>query len=143
MAGCDVGFRTAGTFSYKKVSMASNREISSTEKLLNVIRSKAKTASEEEPSYKPVVPKKKAKPFSSLTPAFQRPLTVGVDIGHQALQMVKVEELSADQWRLVDFRLVPFPATTARGSHEFTNFLKSEMGKFCGTAKGIQIWNLM
>ena len=123
--------------------MASNREISSTEKLLNVIRGKAKTASDEEPSYKPVVPKKKAKSFSSLTPAFQRPLTVGVDIGHQALQMVKVEEVAADQWRLVDFRLVPIPATTARGSHEFTNFLKSEMGKFCGTAKGIQIWNLM
>jgi len=91
--------------------MASNREISSTEKLLNVIRGKAKTASDEEPSYKPVVPKKKAKPFSSLTPAFQRPLTVGVDIGHQTLQMVKVEEVAADQWKLVDFRLVPIPAT--------------------------------
>ena len=89
------------------------------------------------------MPKKKAKSFSSLTPTFQRPLTVGVDIGHQALQMVKVEEVAADQWKLVDFRLVPIPATIARGTHEFTNFLKSEMGKFCGTAKGIQIWNLM
>jgi len=143
MAGCDVGFRTAGTFSHKKVSMASNREISSTEKLLNVIRGKAKTASDEEPSYKPVVPKKKAKPLASLTTTFQRPVTFGVDIGHQALQMAKVEEVAADQWRLVDFRRVPIPSTTTRGTHEFTNFLKSEMGKFCGTGKGLQIWNLM
>jgi len=143
MAGCDVGFRTAGTFSDKKVSMASNREISSTEKLLNVIRGKAKTASDEEPSYKPVVPKKKAKPLASLTTTFQRPVTFGVDIGHQALQMAKVEEVAADQWRLVDFRRVPIPSTTTRGTHEFTNFLKSEMGKFCGTGKGLQIWNLM
>ena len=123
--------------------MASNREISSTEKLLNVIRGKAKTASDEEPSYKPVVPKKKAKPFSSIATTFQKPMTVGVDIGHQALQMVKVEEIAADQWRLLDFRRVPIPPTTARGTHEFKNFLKSELGKFIGPAKGIQIWNLM
>ena len=123
--------------------MASNREISSTEKLLNVIRGKAKTASDEEPSYKPVAPRKKTKSFSSLTPAFQKPMTVGVDIGHQALQLVKVEESSAGEWRLVDFRKVPIPSSTVRGSHEFTNFLKSELGKFCGTAKGLQIWNLM
>ncbi len=123
--------------------MASNREISSTEKLLNVIRGKAKTASDEEPSYKPVVPKKKAKPFSSIATTFQKPMTVGVDIGHQALQMVKVEEVAVDQWRLLDFRRVPIPSATARGTHEFTNFLKSELGKFIGPAKGIQIWNLM
>jgi len=41
----------------KKVSMASNREISSTEKLLTVIRGKAKAAPEEETPYRPVVPK--------------------------------------------------------------------------------------
>lgn len=123
--------------------MASNREISSTEKLLNVIRGKAKTASGEEPSYKPVTPRKKTKSLSSLTPAFQKPMTVGVDIGHQALQLVKVEEGSAGEWRLVDFRRVPIPTAMARGTHEFTNFLKSELGKFCGTAKGLQIWNLM
>jgi len=123
--------------------MASNREISSTEKLLNVIRGKSKTASDEEPSYKPVVPKKKAKAFSSLTTTFQRPMTVGVDIGHQALQMVKVEEVAVDQWRLLDFRRVPIPSATVRGTHEFKNFLKSEFGKFIGPAKGIQIWNLM
>ncbi len=125
--------------------MASNREISSTEKLLNVIRGKAKAAPEEEPSsYRPVAPKKrKASPFSSLTPAFQRPATIGVDIGHQALQLVKVEESAVDQWRLVDFRRVPIPSTTARGTHEFTGFLKSELGKFCGPGKGLQLWNLM
>ena len=124
--------------------MASNREISSTEKLLNVIRGKAKAASEDEPSYKPVVPKKrKASPLSSLTPAFQRPVTIGVDINHQALQMVKVEETAADHWRLVDYRRVPIPSTTTRGTHEFTGFLKSELGKFCGPGKGFQIWNLM
>lgn len=124
--------------------MASNREISSTEKLLNVIRGKAKAAPEEETPYRPVVPKKrKASPFSSLTPAFQRPATIGVDIGHQALQLVKVEETAVDQWRLVDFQRVPIPSTTARGTHEFTGFLKSELGKFCGPGKGLQIWNLM
>ena len=124
--------------------MASNREISSTEKLLNVIRGKAKAASEDEPSYKPVVPKKrKASPLSFLTPAFQRPVTIGVDINHQALQMVKVEETAVDQWRLVDYRRVPIPSTTTRGTHEFTGFLKSELGKFCGPGKSLQIWNLM
>lgn len=124
--------------------MASNREISSTEKLLNVIRGKAKAAPKEEPSYKPVAPKKKkASPFSSLAPAFQRPVTIGVDIGHQALQLVKVEETAADQWRIVDFRRVSVPPATARGTHEFTGFLKSELGKFCGPGKGLQIWSLM
>ncbi|HQK49237.1 MAG TPA: hypothetical protein PK311_08665, partial [Syntrophales bacterium] len=124
--------------------MASNREISSTEKLLNVIRGKAKAAPKEEPSYKPVAPKKKkASPFSSLAPAFQRPVTIGVDIGHQALQLVKVEETAADQWRIVDFRRVPVPPATARGTHEFTGFLKSELAKFCGPGKGLQIWSLM
>jgi Tfp pilus assembly PilM family ATPase len=139
----DVGFQAAGTLQDKKVNMTSNQEISSTEKLLNVIRSKTKAVSDGELSSKPAAPKKKANSFSSLTSTFQRSITVGVDIAHQSLQLVKMEEVSADHWRILEFRRVPIPAAMVRETYEFAHFLRSELEEFIGAAKGVNVWNLM
>ena len=118
-----------------------DREITSTERLLEIIRGK-KVAGSEKPK-KDSAPsfKKVSMPVLKFTP-FSQKVTVGVDIGYQSLRMAKVLEVSDNQWKLLDCKSVPLPRA-AFGSFEFTNFLKAELTKFCGSSKKIKVWSLI
>ncbi len=121
--------------------MKSDREINATEKLLDLIRGKMDPRVEETAAAIKV--KRKRPSFSAfrLKP-FESNVTVGVDIGYQNLRMVKMQEISSNQWKLLDYRSVPLPKASA-GSFEFTGFVKSELNKFCGTSKRLRIWSLI
>ncbi len=122
--------------------MTSGKEISSTEKLLDVIR-KDKTPAEFLRT--PVShPSRKSGKFSFLKiPRRNKTISVGIDIGYHQLKLVKVAQSPDNQWKLLNYSAVSFGTDTPKGSAEFANFLKSELDKFCGGADGFNLWGMM
>ena len=124
--------------------MSRLKEITSTEKLLDFIRNKKSEA--------PVPP---SKPTRLLPPfrMFQtfrikfkpqtKAVTIGVDIGHQSLRLVKTIKKDDSTWELLDYRSVPFSHISSRKSPEFANFLRSEMSAFCGEGRDMNLWAIM
>jgi Tfp pilus assembly PilM family ATPase len=136
--------------------LARSDEITSTEKLLNVIRQGSEKPSEEAqatagtplPQGSPLPqgpgPARKVHKFSTGTiMPVQRSVTVGVDIGHEYLRLVKATRTSEGKWKVLDFRSVGLAGIGPTGSPEFGAFLKSELTDFCGSAKKLQVWVIM
>jgi len=114
-------------------------KISSTEKLLNLIRSD--TSTPDEPSDSGI------SPFTRVLKAnkvkiipFQKGITVGVDIGDQDLRLAKVNQLSAHQWKLVNYMRVPVESGLSPEKPGFHDLLKSTLYDFCSPAKKIRLW---
>jgi type IV pilus assembly protein PilM len=115
-------------------------EVSSTEKLLDLIRKKG---GHPEPSVsKPSEPSASRESFfssfSNIVP-LRKTLMIGVDIGHLTLRLVKTAPLSGKKWTLIDFASVPFGHLESSDNPRFPAFLKSEIEKFCDISKS-QIW---
>jgi Tfp pilus assembly PilM family ATPase len=121
--------------------MKSDQEINSTEKLLDIIRGKKDSGIEKTDELVSVRRRRPSLKVFRFRP-FDSKVTVGVDIGYQNLRMVKIQEISENQWKLLDYRSVPLPKASV-GSFEFTGFVKSELSKFCGTSKHLKIWTLI
>lgn len=122
--------------------MTSGKEISSTEKLLDVIR-KDKTPAEflRTPVFHP---SRKSGKFSFLKiPRRNKTISVGIDIGYHRLKLVKVTQSPDNQWKLLNYSTVFFGTDAPKSSAEFANFLKSELDKFCGGADGFNLWAMM
>lgn len=119
-------------------------EITSTEKLLNLIRGKDNKVSEKPQTihssskYKKIL----SNPFNKIIPR-QKAVTLGIDIGFSHIRLVKVMRTSDNRWKLIDWKQIPIPPALAKGSDEFARFLKSETSSFCGTWKMVNIWVLM
>jgi len=97
-----------------------NNEISSTEKLLDLIRSKNKIP-EEIPVEQHKIPSQKKKPAPFKKSYLHKPLTVGVDLGKKNLKLVKIDNNSDDKLRSFDYKLISFPPNMERDSAEFAN----------------------
>ncbi len=123
--------------------MARNDEISSTDRLLSLIRGKGK----KEPKLKsPSVAPSGASPKeskSSVTKvlALKKTITVGVDIGYDDLKLVKIRQFSNKKHELLDLRVVPFNPGLKREDPVFPGFLKETLSHFCGSSKKIKIWS--
>lgn len=118
--------------------MSSQKEISSTEKLLDLIRSGErpdKTSASRDLSYRG------ERGFRSTKRKLARgSVSVGVDIGEREIRLVKVERTSDNEWKLLDCRKVLFEKDLTFDVPECADFLKVEMTRFCGPARGINIW---
>jgi len=131
--------------------LASLNEITSTEKLLDLIRKKTgaplvKTASLEESSPVLPSPQKKSKQirFRKVSKvSVHKPVTVGVDIGHEYLRLLKTVKSNDGMPAIIDQRRILIPANFPRGSMEFANYLKEQLTSFCGVNKKLQLWALM
>jgi len=115
-------------------------EISSTEKLLDLIRSSTKKGSE----FSSITPSNSftqriKSPFNNLF-SFKKPATVGVDIGYNELKLVKTSHSSAQRQQLLDYLKAPYLPNVSVNHPEFTSFLKSVLTRFCGSAKKTEIW---
>jgi Tfp pilus assembly PilM family ATPase len=115
------------------------KEVSSTEKLLDVIRNK-KTSDEfiEASDSPPLI--KTDKFLSSKVLQHSEAISVGVDIGYRELRFVKVAQMIDNQWKLLAYRTVPFRTDAPKGTPEFANFLMSELAEFRGSAKKFNLW---
>ena len=125
--------------------MARLSDITSTEKLLKVIRSKKDDALP--------APSGAAEPLPPKTGRFKIPLprlmtlqkssTVGIDIGHDCLRMVRAAETAGGKWEIIDRRRFALPPNTFRETPEFAAFLKSSLPSICGSAKRSDLWVIM
>ena len=123
--------------------MAKLDDISSTEKLLDLIRNNHISPDNKSNTLDPPQSTKLRKSNSTKIIPFKRPITVGIDIGYYDLKMVKVKQYSDQRWKLLDYMKVPFEPQIIKEGSEFPDFLKSTLTKFCGRSKRIKIWTLM
>ena len=117
--------------------------ITSTEKLLNLIRGRSDQTLEEAAAYrvKKSPSKKKAKRplFKSESDVKKSSISVGVDIGQDLLRLVKVVR-SDSTWRLLEHRGVSLPVGVEKDSDAFGDFLQGELAAFCGDVEKPDIW---
>ena len=120
--------------------MAKYDEISSTDKLLELIRDDDQS----DPGFKGYAPPppaaKRIKSFLSNPVAFKRSLAVGIDMGHDDLKLVKINRISEQKCEVLDYARVPYNPEYPRQSNEFYQFLRQALINFCGNAKETDIW---
>jgi hypothetical protein len=124
--------------------MARPSEITSTQKLLRVIRKKRpeeNVASDPDES-----PLKKSSRFKLSSPAFialRKSSTVGIDISHDYIRLVRVTERGRGNWQILDRRRLAVPPNTPADTPKFAAFLKSALGSVCGSPKHSRLWTLI
>ncbi len=124
--------------------MARPSEITSTQKLLRVIRKKRHGAPAVSGSAE--TPLKKTGRFKLPSPAIialHKSSTVGIDISHDYLRLVRVAEKGRGNWQILDRRRLAAPPNTPVDTPEFAAFLKSALGSVCGSPKHSRLWVLM
>ena len=133
--------------------MAGKDEISSTEKLLDLIREEKEgdpTSSEPppDPSTEPdSQPEPEpsdtvaSEPFLSNVIPIRKKTTVGVDIGYHELKLAMINQVSERKHELLDFVTLPYPAGVNQNSPKFSEFLKNSLKSFCGKSKSTAIWS--
>ena len=122
--------------------MASEKEISSTEKLLDIIRNDGTSG---------LVPGSdgtlRSKGGSSISfsrdKSLKKSISVGIDIGNTGLRLVKVAQPSPDEWRLLDYRNVPLQGIDPNNTNTLAPFLKREVVKFSGSIRNTGFWALL
>ena len=129
------------------MTLARISEISSTEKLLKLIRDKDKdkdgAPAPAAPGGSPPPDADRPKIPSPSRRNIKRSSTVGIDIGHYYLRLVRTVEDSGGKQQIVDRRRVTLPLKVPKEAPEFSAFLKSALNEFCGSAKNAKLWALM
>ena len=110
--------------------MGKENEITSTEKLLDVIRGNEKEIADglsvgHESSY--------STPMKGTS---LRQSTIGVDIGKTNIKLVKMDK----RRRVKDFAVVPIKTNAPRDSEQFASFIKSVLQRFVGRDNNYSIW---
>ena len=124
--------------------MARLKEITSTERLLDIIRNKKDDIKSERLDTSKIDPPRKLFKFTSRKIiSGEKPVTIGIDIGHEYLRMVKTARSADKRWELLDYKSVPYAHITTRKSPDFSNFLRSELNKFCGDITNTNLWAIM
>ncbi|MCK9197684.1 MAG: hypothetical protein M0P16_11965 [Syntrophales bacterium] len=124
--------------------MARKSDITSTEKLLKLIRSKRDAIPDSSCQAEP--PAKKSGHFSFPLPkliSLQKTCNIGIDIGHDYLRMVRATETSSGHWQIDDRRRLAMPLKAPRDSREFGAFLKAALASVSGPTKQSNIWAIM
>jgi Tfp pilus assembly PilM family ATPase len=115
-------------------------EISSTEKLLDLIRKNSDTDEYDASAGRPGI--RRGASLSRLVP-FGRSLTIGIDIHYDALKLVKVQHVSEKRMELLDHVTVPFQAGLSISDQQFVRLLKKTLAEFCGVKRKVACWCLL
>ncbi len=122
--------------------MARNDDITSTEKLLDVIRDKK----DEAPSPAPPAAgaqEPKVVPFSRKKTG-PRAMNVGIDAGHEFVRFVKTMRGPDGKWKLLDARRIAYPFGLVKNTPEYAAFLREELTKFgCSAKDDCGVWLIM
>jgi Tfp pilus assembly PilM family ATPase len=120
--------------------LARHDEISSTEKLLDLIRGDSEKNSA--PSASSPAPLStggvKSSFFNAFT--FKKKIIVGVDIGRKGLRMAKMGQSGDKHPELLDYKHIPFDPSIPKTSPRFFRFLNSSLTNFCDNAGQFEIW---
>jgi type IV pilus assembly protein PilM len=71
---------------------------------------------------------------------FRKAISVGVDLGHDDLKMIKIQRISDHKFKMLEFVRIPFEPDFSRESPRFHQFLKPILTNFCGYLKTVEIW---
>jgi Tfp pilus assembly PilM family ATPase len=123
--------------------LAKRDEITSTEKLLDLIREPKAHPSRQAGApalaeADPAPPKKRTR----RRPLKRRPV-VGVEIGYTDLKMAKVHLLGEKKIELIDYRSTPLPEGLAPHEEGFDAFLKKQLFDFCGPSDRVDLWTVI
>jgi type IV pilus assembly protein PilM len=115
-------------------------EVSSTERLLDLIRDDDKS----DPSVSYLSSQKstgqRLKNFFENPVSFKKAISVGVDLGHDDMKMVKIGRISDKKFEIIEFARVPFDPDITRENPQFHQFLRPVLADFCGKSKSVEIW---
>ena len=122
--------------------MRTSKEISSTEKLIDLIRSDDSVVDESPNSLSPAgYPETRKRLFSRKL--LKKNITVGVDFDHEDLKLAMAKETSDQQWKLQGYISIPFDPARPKDSPKFSDFLKSSLVDFCGSPGKFELWSLI
>jgi type IV pilus assembly protein PilM len=115
-------------------------EISSTERLLDLIRddSNEKSAAAAGSFQKTIGHRLKGIFKNSVS--FRKSISVGVDLGHDDLKLIKIHRISDQKYEILEYARVPFDANIARDNPQFHHYLRPVLANFCGNSKNPDIW---
>lgn len=119
--------------------MAKQDEISSTERLLDLIRSQDEEGFTDS-DFSSQSRRVRRKSFLVSPISFRKNITVGVDIGYDDLKLVKIKRVSENTYELLEYAKVPFDPEIPRESPKFHTFLRPALAEFCGPSKTMGIW---
>lgn len=120
--------------------MARQNEISSTEKLLNVIRNDSPASINITPDNSGIqnTPEKKIFP----SPLSSRgEITVGIDIGYSDIKLIKIKATSEKTFSLLEYATVPLDTRISRASAQFPDFLRKTLQNFVGANGKTALWS--
>jgi len=123
--------------------LAKQGDISSTEKLLELIRNDSDSAPESHGVQAPQSGIARLRSLFSNPISFRKAVTVGVDLGHDDLKLVKIHRITENKYEMLDYSRVPFDPDIPRDSEEFHQFLRPVLIDFCGRSKNIDVWCTM
>jgi Tfp pilus assembly PilM family ATPase len=115
-------------------------EISSTERLLELIRDNKKSdlAASNTDSRRSIG--HRLKNLLSTPLRFRKLISVGVDLGHDELKIIKIHRVSDQKFRMLEFARIPYNPDISRESPQFPLFLKPILANFCRYSNNIEIW---
>ncbi len=121
--------------------MTGRDEISSTEKLLGVIRNE-RQALKLPMGFRKTAGRSSLFSSSNITKKISlgKTVTVGVVAGHKDLTLAMMRSLGERKYTLLDFQKIPLGAEMGRGQPHFPLFLKNALKQFCGDHDNIQLW---
>lgn len=123
--------------------MAKNDEISSTERLLDLIRKQGRSSSAAKPLPTVTIPKI---PFTdSFISKFSlaKNIAIGIEIGYTELKLAKITHLPDGKYELSNIAEIPFAPNTTPTSDGFIYFLKDALNNFCGNKNKCVLWSVI
>ena len=120
--------------------MAKSDEVSSTERLLDLIRND----NELEYTAAGSGPDKsfghRLKNLFNNPVSFRKVITIGVDLGHEDIKLVKISRISSQKYEMLEYERIPLEDSIDRNSPQFPQFLRTVLTDFCGSPKNVEIW---
>jgi type IV pilus assembly protein PilM len=126
-----------------RAALATQKDITSTEKLLDLIRSTNDTGQDRIPGNddQPDTGGFKRHVYRSLSS--KRSVKVGVDFSNGQMKLVMVRKSSGNRWELMNFRRVPYEEHVLRDNTTFLSFLEPILRDFCGSYRTADLWVLL
>ena len=121
--------------------MAKQNEISSTEKLLELIRNNSRPNQGAASAQKSKIPFfQRLRSHLQAAMSIQKSVTIGVDIGYSEIKLVKMVNLGHHRYELRDYTHILFDPGINPDHADFPLFLKQHLTRFRGSSKKAAIW---
>ncbi|MEJ5358056.1 MAG: hypothetical protein WHT06_05225 [Desulfobacterales bacterium] len=118
--------------------MAKQDELSSTERLLELIRSEGPPA--EESPHPRESGARMGENLLRAIPFGRSSISVGVDLGHEDLKLVKASRSSERRIDLLDWARIPFDPDIPRSHPDFPKFLRQALLRFLAPHRVVDLW---